>query len=430
VNEFNYSAALRRCMLISAAALIAGVFLPIPHFIPFAAALAPLVWYHVLFLRPRAADGLSQAAIDSVYYYGFLITVGALGATALDLSLHGIGEDFAPVAFQFGLGLLATGYAVWARVDLVSIAKQLDEEELQNLMAQQIERSRELVTSVEMASSSFQAFAETLISKSAQFATTVEAQTQASIDDAMKAFRNGISAMTEEAQLALRELRGIVNDVTFGAEREQLKSSVTAMVETVNTLSEGLSQLAASSNAGAGSANEFASSLATINQNAASASGELEKLGMKDGIVAKFSDALTVGQASAAELASVGMDAATSIKAMGDNSAMARDTLQVLAKALDKAKAAASSAEDVKAGLDGLGSHSGEAALQDNDLQKKVEELNATLLNLNGALIDSTGGLKDSMVTASEALEALAQRSLASQDLAGTDFSDQAIAAE
>jgi hypothetical protein len=44
--------------------------------------ICPLIWYHLGYLVPRARKGLTQAAIDSVYYFGFVLTLSALALSA------------------------------------------------------------------------------------------------------------------------------------------------------------------------------------------------------------------------------------------------------------------------------------------------------------------------------------------------------------
>jgi hypothetical protein len=382
VSDFNYSTVLTRCMLISALALALGVVFPaLPPVVAFAGALVPLVWYHTVFLRPRTADGLPQAAIDSVYYYGFLITIGALGATALDLSLHGIGEDFAPVAFQFGLGLLATGYAVWARVHLTASTKVLDEEELRTIMSHQIARSRELLANVELASSSFESYATTLLTRSEQFAADAEARTRSSIDAAIKAFSEGIAAMSEQGQVALADLRGVVNDVTFGSEREALRASVTAMVGTVTDLSASLDRLRASSSAGAGSAGDFAGSLERVNTAAAAASGRLEPLGREDGVVARFDAVLRGGTERAGEFTSATAGATTALTSFSEAGTGGRQAMEAIGR---KATQTASKLETLGDALD-------EVAASGID----VSETTARLGGLRDAAEAGSGGLRD-----------------------------------
>lgn len=381
MNDFNYSTVLTRCMLLSALALGLGVAFPaLPPVVAFTGALVPLIWYHTMFLRPKAADGLPQPAIDSVYYYGFLITIGALGATALDLSLRGLGEDFAPVAFQFGLGLLATGYAVWARVHLTASTKILDEEELRSIMSRQIAQSRELLANVELASSSFESYAATLLQRSEQFAVDAEARSRTSIDAAIKAFSDGIAAMSEQAQIALADLRGVVNDVTFGSEREALRNSVSAMVETVTELSQSLDKLRASAGAGAGSVGEFAGSLERVNTSAAAVGGRLEPLGREDGPVALFDQALGAGGERAREFVTAAAGATTAMSGFGEAGLAGRQAMEAVGR---KATLTATKLENLGGALDAVAA-SGEG----------LEETTAKLVGLREAAEAGSGGLR------------------------------------
>ncbi len=382
MNDFNYSTTLTRCMLVSAVALALGVMFPvIPPVTAFLGALIPLIWYHTMFLRPRATDGLPQPAIDSVYYYGFLITIGALGATALDLSLHGMGEDFAPVAFQFGLGLLATGYAVWARVHLTASTKILDEDELRILMNRQIAQSRELLGNVELASASFESYATTLLQRSEQFASDAEARTRASIDAAIKAFSDGIGAMSEQAQTALGDLRGIVNDVTFGAERDALRTSVIAMVDTVTSLSERLDHLRASSSIGADSVAGFASSLERVNVAAVAAGGRLEPLGREDGVIARFDEALGGCGESAREFIGSAATAATAMATIGEYGTSAKQALDTVGR---KATLTANKMQVLGDALDAVAASGG-----------NLNATTAQLMDLRGAAEAGSGGLRE-----------------------------------
>ena len=425
MSDFNYSTVLTRCMLVSAIALALGVAFPaIPRVAAFAGALLPLIWYHTMFLRPRTAEGLPQPAIDSVYYYGFLITIGALGATALDLSLHGIDDNFAPVAFQFGLGLLATGYAVWARVELTASTKILDEEELRSLMSRQVAQSRELLGNVELASSSFESYATALMQRSEQFAADAEARTRASIDAAIKAFSDGIAAMSEQAQTALNDLRGIVNDVTFGAEREALRTSVSAMVETVASLSEGLDRLKASSSAGAGSVGEFAGSLERVNVAAAATGGRLDPLGRADGSIARFDQALASSSERANEFfassggASYAMDAFAgagtagrqAMELLSRKAASTAGKMDALATAVDVAVSSADKLHQAAGGLTEFEASAGGVTVRLLELQDQVTALRSTAGDLDAVLAGSTERLKTTADRNASAIEEAAER--------------------
>jgi hypothetical protein len=401
-------------MLASALALIAGIAIPqLPDLLPFAAALLPLVWYHLGFLRPHAKRVLSQPAIDSVYYYGFLITVGALGATALELSLYGIGDDFSAVAFQFGLGLLATGYAVWARVHLVGIAKQMDEEDLRTLMALQIDKSRELLTSMDLAVSSFSSFAETLLSRTVEFQSQIEEQTRASVERASSVFATGISDNTAQAELALRDLRGVVNDLTFGAEREELKRSVASMVRTVTGLTKSLDQLSGAADTGASSAQAFSTGLAALNDGANGTASQLQRLSTNEGLVAKFGTALIGGTGTLSEFTSISTAGAAALSQVGDAAHPVTGELKGLATALARSTEASQTATTVLASLQALGANTGGLNEDLAVLQARVVSLQSTLRSLDIGIVESADRLKSAMANTSDALESFPNRAVA-----------------
>jgi hypothetical protein len=418
-------------MLISAIGLLAGVALPLPPMLPFAFGILPLIWYHLFYLRPKAGDGISQPAVDSVYYFGFLITIGALGATALRLGLYGVEGSFANVAMQFGLGLLATGYAVWARIHLTASSALLDEANLEEAMNRYVERSRVLVSNVELASSNFQQYAETILASSEAFAKRVHDDTNAEIRHAAETFRSAISGLSEEGKIALHSLRAVVNDVTFGSEREELRKSVTAMTVTVTKLTKTLEELRTSSTAGASSVEQFAGGLAAVGSRANEAAQRLGELGDHEGILPKVLAALEESRRMFDEL-NLSVDVAgVSVTKFSDNvtasasiaadfksqAGIAVQSMRDIDKVTKKVTALLESLASLEQQFNDLTATTG---LSDSSLlgmTTKVDELKSVLENLNFALIDSTGGLKDSMQSISDELEGRLQRSIESMDL-------------
>lgn len=423
----NYSTVLTRCMGLSAAGLataLLGIFHPL---VPFALAMVPLVWYHLGYLRKFAGEGISQPAVDSVYYYGFLVTIGALGVTALELSLKGVDGDLTAVAFQFGLGLLATGYAVWARIHLTASSRLLDEANLEEAMHRYVDRSRELISTVEIATASFENYANSVVDKLQLFASRVEQETQASINAAAEQLKQAATSMAEESKLALMDLRGIINDTTFGAERDALRAGVTSMVETVNALSASLTELKTNSSASAASVGSLASGLGEVTTHAASAAGRLEVLGKKDGTLENFADALSHGEKRISEFGLSADVAASSATALSDTLSSSGDNVVAFSGAAKQGAAAFSKLNASEVALSGFAAQLTNAAdelktaansasgskASFEQLTTSLAGLQETLEHLNSAIIDSTGGLKDSMISTSEALEDHLQKALA-----------------
>ena len=74
-----------------------------------------LMFYHIFLYR---LPYLNKREVDSIYYLGFLITLSVLGFSAWAVA-NNIGS-ITSVGSQFALGLLATGYGLWARITLQS----------------------------------------------------------------------------------------------------------------------------------------------------------------------------------------------------------------------------------------------------------------------------------------------------------------------
>lgn len=415
----DYSTVLTRCMAVSALGLATGVIFPLPAVLPFLFGMIPLVWYHLGYLQRFAGEGISQPAVDSVYYYGFLVTIGALGATAIELSIKGLNGDLTKIAFQFGLGLLATGYAVWARMHLTASSRLLDEANLEEAMNKYVARSRELVASVELATSSFESFARSLTDSSAAFASKVEGETKAAIDATTKQFRDGVSSMTKESELALQDLRGLINDSAFGAEREELRRGITGLVKTVSSLTVGMADLNASSVSGAQSVGQFATQLSQVNTHASGAVTNLTELGSSNGIVAKFCDAVRQGTNTIVEFELAAGVASASTTTLSDKTSTASDAMSSLSSSLKKGTTSITNIATGAERFQELSEHLNIASSRlisaaDNsvaagaafaDIRTRLDDLQSTLNDLNDTLVNSATGLTDSMAASANALD-------------------------
>lgn len=108
------------------------------HWIGLLIGVLPLIVYHILLSREPS---LSSVEIDSIYYYGFLITVITLVSTAISIALETNKFDIHWILLQFGLGLIATGYALFSRLLLLTKSSNKIEVDV-------VEASKQLVISV------------------------------------------------------------------------------------------------------------------------------------------------------------------------------------------------------------------------------------------------------------------------------------------
>lgn len=87
------------------------------HGLGLIAGLLPLMAYHAALTKARV---LTSTEVDSVYYFGFLVTIITLVSTAISIGITAKKPDLNWVLLQFGLGLVATGYALFARLHLLA----------------------------------------------------------------------------------------------------------------------------------------------------------------------------------------------------------------------------------------------------------------------------------------------------------------------
>lgn len=243
------------CMIISVVLLIVskaaidGFAGAIPQWVAAAVSLAPMVYYHIGYLAPRTKNGLSSAAIDSVYYYGFLLTIVALGISALSMvsaTSDAPLENPASVISQFGIGLLATGYAIVARLHLSSMSAQLGDSTPDTIIDQYISRSRQMVDHVELTLQRFDA----LSSKCNTAITAIETLTTQSL----QAHGDGLQALTStfdremkdifsQTKLSIQETRDMISDVTFMSERDAFVRSMKQLSESTAHLNSEFARL-------------------------------------------------------------------------------------------------------------------------------------------------------------------------------------------
>jgi ABC-type transporter Mla subunit MlaD len=269
----------------------------IPPWVSVIAGVTPLVFYHLGYLGPRAKKGLSQTAIDSVYYFGFLITVAARGISAVAIAQSSGAIDNKPIVYQFGVGLFATGYAVIARMHLSSISKMLDEASPEAIIDKYIQRSRALVDNVEMAVVSISQVADkssdlvtnidalsaSVLKKTEDAAQRAQVLATKSIMSAAKVFEEEMRSTMASSKQALQELRSLMSDASFIEERKQLLASLHATVETTSKLNQSLSEFNRATLASANAADATSSAQRRFGETLNELGGSVDALVGSDG---------------------------------------------------------------------------------------------------------------------------------------------------
>lgn len=291
-----------------------------------AAGIIPLGIYHRYLASQKI---LSPAEVDSVYYFGFLITVITLVATAISIALDSSGKpmDMHWILLQFGLGLVATGAALFAR--LLLMAKSSSQVEMDV-----IQSTRELVASVTQVSGEFDragyqasAFVEQLEERLEKmlnktittYTNAIELTAQksldrcaASIDGATEQFSEAISKVLEEVGRIQVEAEAI----SFSVAAEKMQNFSAQIELSVSTMTERVKEVSAASADGIA---ELASTTRKVQKLAIDIAAKLEKLeqlqSMLDGIL-NTSEALGIFK-EAAETSALSLSKlrATSVEA-------------------------------------------------------------------------------------------------------------------
>ena len=297
----SFFARLQTCAFISFAMLVAATALTLPPWVAMLGGGAPLVYYHVGYLAPRAKLGLSQAAIDSVYYFGFLITIAALGVSAVSLAVNSGKVPLNDIAFQFGLGLMATGYAVLARMHLTSISTWVEEASPEAVLDRYVQRSRELVTNVELASEQFVQLSSNLMLKSQEVADTARHTTEKSMLDVARMFDEELRGTLVSARAGLTEIRGLVNETSFVQEREALVRSVKVTLDAVTTLNKALEEFALRAGEGARTSQATTVTSGALNDSLTTFHANLERIAAADGPLLGTAKSLGEAQTAVSE---------------------------------------------------------------------------------------------------------------------------------
>ena len=210
--------------------------------------LVPLVYYHLGFLARHSNSGLKQSAVDSVYYYGFLLTLTALGISAVSLMSpsNDLNIEQNLIIPQFGVGLFATGYAVLARMHLSSIVEDDDLKTPEELFDHYALKSGELLNYLDKTVSSFEELkdkSDHAIKLISDMYSTSLKETNSSLNDLIKAAKDDIDSMLLDTKGGISDLKDFVADVSFNSQRKEFSDSLRLINDSVSKLNYNLSEL-------------------------------------------------------------------------------------------------------------------------------------------------------------------------------------------
>lgn len=361
----------------------------IPPWLALACALAPLIYYHLMYLAPRARVGISQTAIDSVYYYGFLITVAALGISAISISTtKGTDWNTETVVYQFGVGLFATGYAIIARMHLTSIASTVDDRSIESIMDRYVKRSLELVDNVETAAIRIAEFSKTAETITTDIAEKSRATAERSMLRVANVFEQEMLSTLALARDGLTEIRGLVADTTFTTEREELARSITATIEISTKLNKALDEYTTRAQASAAATKRTAESTLLLDESIQSFRRDVEAFGGENGALkataASVRDSGAAIDESSRALAGAAERLHESADAISDTGATFKSMRTIAKKASEQLDALADVTVRLDSALTSIGSTANASGKLADQLSRVSESLKPLDSNISG----------------------------------------------
>lgn len=397
----SFFPALRAMALISFALLVGATALRQPPWVATLGGVGPLIWYHVRYLTPRAArEGLSQSAIDSVYYFGFLVTIAALGVSAVSLALGGGKESMETIAYQFGLGLLATGYAVFARMHLTSISTWVDERSPEALLDGYLKRTQELVTNVEMASEQFVTLTNSLMAKTERVTNQATELTERKMLALAESFDQQLRETLASGNQGLSDLRAMVSETSFREERKELVQSVKVTLEAVTQLNKSLQEFASQSMDSARATEVVRASADRASKSMRDLSERMEDISGTDGSLARAAVNFEAvqGRATAATNALGGV--VEELADVGGSLGGVGTTFKNLKSLTTKAQSQLESLVASSAQLAGATEHIGQSAQKTQALAEGIDRLAAGLPTVAERVNELAAPLEQLRVTA------------------------------
>jgi hypothetical protein len=376
-------------------------------------ALAPLIFYHVVFLWLGEGRKTGSGAVDSVYYYGFLLTVGALALSAIDVALGRAESD--AVIFNFGLGLAATGYAVLARMHLLSLG---DVEEAEaNYLKSFAEKSGTLFNDLDLAAIRVRDFSDSIQRDIALAHNRGLAAAEDRLVQTAGTFEAAMKEAIASTASGLQEVQCLAREVAMEVERSELKSAVADAARATKKLGLSIAELTESTTGSVDAAQRHQEGLRLLGESTTQLRDVLNGLAGPNGslVVASASVSQASGVTQQAILAtSRSLEAATSLTTeLGELTTSIGKLKQFASETAERFEHVAGAARQIDDGLaelsrleavgGGLAKELRAAAEALSPLSDKSRVLAGSLDSLRLSLAESTGAIERDVAKSTQA---------------------------
>jgi len=216
--------------VISIPAILAGGFFSVPWYFIMPISLAPLgLYWYDLYRR----DSLNQQQIDSVYYFGFLLTLAFLLASVVEFTKVDFSstepKKVTEIAAKFALGLIATGIGLAGRLFL--LPKKFSLETTDDAIQKQIQQVDNLVFEFQKTIDLFQQLREEALNRTTR---GVEQAAIAVVDT----IKSGLEVSVASLSASINQLKTDLSSLDV--------STLESLAKTSSRLSKSFDQLSSS----------------------------------------------------------------------------------------------------------------------------------------------------------------------------------------
>lgn len=209
----------------AALAALSSVLLHLPVPVVLLFDLLPLCIYFSSLYR-HGKNGLSHTAIDSVYYFGFIITILSLTGSVMRIWLFGVEKDMGGLIAQFGVGLLATGLALVFRLILIARVESMNAKDLTQTIEEYVQRIDNVVSKVEASAASFEGLSQSLQERTRAVVQATFEECTSSMRATTLSFTEAMSTVSEQVTTSSTSFGEVVRSLANATHVQELDANI------------------------------------------------------------------------------------------------------------------------------------------------------------------------------------------------------------
>ena len=275
-NDFHYFTTFSYLLIASvfSTALSVWVGRGISHFVFSMLALVPiLIYYYQLHSK---IEYITHSAIDSIYYFGFLVTLSALAAGGLSFWFSSADQAnqgdqiFEKIAIQFAIGLFATGIAIFGRMHLLFKKMKTEEVSMDDI----VQKVSESVFQMQGATAAFQGATDSLVSNSKEMFGNAQKVLNDSLLESQSHFNREVETSTQTLVESMNSFSTAFSSVAS----KEVGASILSLAKQVAVATKSLDKLNGVTEISVTNIGDMSSLISSFSTNFSEFSSSLDKL--------------------------------------------------------------------------------------------------------------------------------------------------------